>query len=84
MSDLPEPVTLADLEHDGKLAWLCCNYCGRERGQPLGDLGLPMETPVPEVGKRLTCLAFDGRSVTLKPELYPGRTEAMRRQHHGG
>ena len=29
-----------------------------------------METPVPEVGKRLTCLAFDGRSVTLKPELY--------------
>jgi hypothetical protein len=77
-------LTLSDLEHDGKLAWLCCNYCGRERGLPPSVLGLPMKTPAPEVGKRLTYLAFDGRSVTVKPELYPGRTEAMRRRHHGG
>ena len=81
MTDATKPVTLADLDRDGKLAWVYCNACGRERDVPPGDFGLPLDTPVPEAGKRLVCSACDGRSVTVKPELYLGGIEAMRRKH---
>ena len=83
MTDATKPVTLCDLVRDGKLAWVYCNACGRERDIPPGDLGLPLDTPVPEAGKRLVCSACGGRSVTVKPELYPGGVEAMRRKHRG-
>ena len=80
MADVVKPVTLADLERDGKLAWVYCNACGRERDLPPGDIGLPMDTPVPEAGKRLVCSACGGRKVTGKPELYPVGVEAIRRR----
>lgn len=51
MNNKPEqmakPVTLADLERDGKLAWLYCNDCGRERDIPPTTLGLPPGDPGP-------------------------------------
>ena len=67
MTDVTKPVTLADLNRDGKLAWVYCNACGRERDVPPARLGLPLETPVPEAGKRLVCSACGGRNVTVKP-----------------
>ncbi len=81
MADTPKPVTLADLHRDGKLAWVYCNACGREREVPPDSLGLPMNTPVPAAGKRLICSACGGRNVSVKPELYPGGVEAIRRRH---
>ena len=83
MANVTKPVTLVDLERDGKLAWVYCNACGRERDLRPASLGLSMETPLPEAGKRLVCSACGGRSVTVKPELYPGGVEAMRRRHRG-
>ena len=81
MTDVTKPVTLADLDRDGKVAWVYCSACGRERDVPPARLGLPLETPVPEAGKHLVCSACGGRNVTVKPELYPGGIEAMRRKH---
>jgi hypothetical protein len=83
MTDAPKPVTLADLDRDGKLAWVYCNACGRERDVPPATLGLPMDTPVPAAGKRLVCSACGGRNVIVKPELYPGGIGAMRAKHRG-
>ena len=70
-----------DLERDCKLAWVYCNACGRERDLPPSAIGLPMDTPVPAAGKRLVCSACGSRKVTVKPELYPGGVEALRRRH---
>jgi hypothetical protein len=81
MADPLKPVALADLERAGKLAWVYCNACGRERDVEPGDLGLHLDTPVPEAGKRLVCSACGERKVTVRPELYPGGVEAMRRTH---
>lgn len=44
MADVNKPVTLADLERDGKLAWLYCNVCGRERDLPPADLDWDLRT----------------------------------------
>jgi len=83
MTAITKSLTLSDLYRDGKLAWVYCNTCGRERDVPPANLGLPMHTPVPQAGKRLVCSACGGRNVTVKPELYPGGVEAMRRKHRG-
>ena len=50
MLDVTKPVTLADLERYGKLAWVYCNACGRERDVQPADLGLHLDTPVPKAG----------------------------------
>ena len=84
MTDVTKPVTLAELDRDGKLAWVYCNACGRERDLRPSSLALPMETPVPEAGKRVVCSACGGRTVTVKPKLYPGGVEAIQRRHCGG
>ena len=76
-------VSLGDLEHDGKLVWVYCNHCGRERDLQATALGLPLDTPVPEAGRRLVCSTCGERKVTVKPELYPGGVEAMRQRHRG-
>jgi hypothetical protein len=39
------PVTLADLERDGKLAWVYCCECGRERDIPAAEVGLAKHMP---------------------------------------
>ena len=57
MADAPKPVPLADLDREGKLAWVYCNARGRERDVPAASLGLPMSTSVPAPGKRLICSA---------------------------
>ena len=38
---------------------------------------LPAETPVPEVGKHVKCLACGSRKIDARPELYPGGVAAM-------
>jgi hypothetical protein len=48
-----EPVTLGDLAHDGKLLWVYCTECGRERDIDPLSLPLPGETPV--LMKRSAC-----------------------------
>lgn len=72
------PVQLGDLIRDGKLVWVYCNGCGRERDLPPASLPLPPDTPVPDVGKRMTCSACGGTNITTWPELYPGGVVAMR------
>lgn len=77
------PVRLADLIADGKLLWVYCLECGRERDVPPASLPLPKETAVPEVGKRMRCSACGGRRITTRPELYPGGIEAQRTKERG-
>lgn len=65
------PVTLQDLYREGKLLWLYCTDCGRERDIDPTSLPLPGSMPVPSVGKRLKCSQCGGRNVTAAPELHP-------------
>ena len=72
------PVALGDVARDGKLLWVYCCDCDRERDiEPL-SIGLPAETPVPSVGKRMKCSACGSRKIDAKPELYPGGVVAKR------
>jgi hypothetical protein len=73
-------VTLGDLAHAGKLLWVYCCDCGRERDVDPLSLPLPDETPVPSVGKRMKCSARGSRKIDARPELYPGGIVAMREQ----
>jgi len=72
------PVTLSDLANAGKLLWLYCCDCGRERDIDPLSLPLPGETPVPSVGKRMVCSACGSCKIDTRPELYPGGIVAMR------
>ena len=66
------PVTLADLDRDGKLLWLYCNDCGHEVEIAPLSIGLPPEHSVPAVRQRMKCSVCGSRKITSRPELYPG------------
>ena len=51
------PVLLGDLIRDGKLLWLYCRDCFRERDVDPSTIPLPPDVPVPEIGKRMKCSA---------------------------
>jgi hypothetical protein len=74
---MTSPVTLSDLAHEGKLLWVYCTGCGRERDLDPLSLPLPGETPVPSVGKRMKCSACGSRKIDARPELCPGGVVAM-------
>jgi hypothetical protein len=63
------PVTLANLAHDGKLLWVYRTEGGHERDFDPLSLPLPGETPVPSVGKRMVCSACGSRKIDARPEL---------------
>lgn len=65
------PVTLDDLQRDGKFLWVYCNACGRDRDLDPLALPLPGTTPVPTIGKRMKCSACGSKSIHTAPELYP-------------
>jgi hypothetical protein len=71
ISDPTGPVTLGDLVREGKLLWVYCCDCYRERDVNPATVPLPPETPVPEVGKKMKCSACGSRKIDAKPELYP-------------
>jgi hypothetical protein len=72
MRPTPQPVTLADLEHEGKLLWVYCCECGKEREIEPGSLPLPRGTPVPGLGrKHLVCSSCGSKRIDTKPQLYP-------------
>jgi len=74
------PVRLGDLIQDGKLLWAYCRSCGHERDIDPTSLGLPVNMPVPDVGKRMVCSQCGGRKITSWPQLYPdGLKEARER-----
>lgn len=73
------PVRLSALIAVGKLLWVYCCDCGRERDVDPASIPLPKYTPVPEVGQHLTCSACKSRKISTKPELYPGGIVAHRR-----
>ena len=73
------PVTIGDLIHAGKLLWVYCTACGHERDVDPASLALPLETPVPGLGRaHLKCSGCGSRDIDTKPELYPGGIEAIR------
>ena len=74
------PVTLADLIRDGKLLWVYCCSCNREKDVDPASLALPRDTAVPGLGRRhMKCSACGSRNIDTRPELYPGGIEAVRR-----
>lgn len=72
------PVTLGHLVADGKLLWVCCRGCGRERDVNPSTVLLPATTPVPDVGKHMRCSQCGSRDVKTKPELCSGGVLAIR------
>lgn len=77
------PVTLGDLISDGKLLWLYCCDCCRERDVDPATIPLPAAFPVPEVGARMKCSKCGSRRIDARPELYPGGVLAIRKRHAG-
>ena len=74
------PVTLDDLARAGKLLWVYCCDCGRERDVDPLSVPLPPNFPVPSVATCMKCSACGSRKINTKPELYPGGSEAMRQR----
>jgi hypothetical protein len=72
------PVLLGDLIRDGKLLWLYCRECFRERDVDPSTIPLPPDVPVPAIGKRIKYSACGSRKIDSRPELYPGGIEAQR------
>jgi hypothetical protein len=72
------PVLLGDPIRDGKLLWLYCRDCLRERDVDPATIPLSPDVPVPEIGKRMKCSACGSRKIDSRPELYPGGIEAQR------
>jgi hypothetical protein len=72
------PVPLGDLIRDGKLLWLYCRECFRERDVDPSTMPLPPNVPVPEIGKRMKCSSCGSRKIDSRSELYPGGIEAQR------
>lgn len=64
-----QPVTLGDLKTEGRLVWVYCLDCCLEREFEPEAIPLPLDTPVPEVGRKLKCKACGGR-LSVKPQLY--------------
>jgi hypothetical protein len=78
------PVTLGDLIRDGKLMWVYCISCGRERDVDPTSLALPPGTPVPTLGRsHLKCSGCGAREIDTRPELYPGGIERIRNAARG-
>ena len=75
---MTRPVLLGDLIRDGKLLWLYCRDCFRERDVDPSTIPLPPDVPVPEIGKHMKCSACGSRKIDSRPELYPGGIEAQR------
>ena len=50
-------VPLGDMMRDGKLLWVYCCDCCRERDIDLATIPPPDDFPVPEIGKRMKCSA---------------------------
>ncbi len=71
------PVTLADLKAEGRLVWVYCIDCCNEREVEPDTIPLPLETPVPSVGRRLKCKECGGR-LQAKPQLYAVPITEMR------
>lgn len=84
MAAANSPVRLADLIGEGKLLWVYCWDCGRERDIEPASLPLGVDTPVPAIGLRMVCSACGSRKVTTAPELYPGGIQAARKRWKGG
>jgi hypothetical protein len=78
MSAPTGPVTLGDLIREDKLLWAYCSGCHHERDLNAATIPLPPETPVPEIGKHMRCLACGSRKISTKPELYVNGVVAMR------
>jgi hypothetical protein len=51
------PVLLGDLIRDGKLLWLYCRDCFRERDVDPSTIPLPPDVPAREIGKYMKCSA---------------------------
>jgi hypothetical protein len=77
---MTSPVTFGDLIRGDKLLWVYCRDCGHGRDVNPANVPLPGETPVPEVGKRMTCSACGSRKIDARPELYPGGVTALRQR----
>ena len=74
-------VTLSDLMDAGKLLWVYCCDCGRERDIDPASLPLPPAFPVPVVGSRMKCSACGSRKINTKPELWDRGHMRQTRRH---
>jgi hypothetical protein len=65
---MTRPALLGDLIRDGKLLWLYCRECHRERDVDPATIPLPPDVPVPEIGKRMKCSACGSRKIDSRPD----------------
>jgi len=75
------PVTLRDLDREGRLLWCYCAGCCHEVEVPPLSLGLPGEVAVPDVAARLKCSRCGGREITTRPQLHPEPLAVLRARY---
>ena len=64
-----QPVTLADLKDESRLVWVYCNDCCLEREVEPDAIPLPLDTPIPDIQRKLKCKECGGK-LSVKPQLY--------------
>ena len=72
-------VTLGDLVRSGRSVWAYCLDCFRERDLAAAILPLPQDLSVPEIARRLKCMACGSRRVQTKPQLHDKPVSEVRR-----
>ena len=75
---MPGPVTIGDPIASGRLLWVYCRTCYRERDFEPVTLTFALDQPVPSAGKRMRCSACGGRNISTAPEHVPGGVVALR------
>jgi hypothetical protein len=73
-------VTIGALAHEGKLLWVYCRRCGREKDINPALLPLPGDTPVPDLSRRyMKCSKCGSKQIdTSRPP-----SAFFRRPHFG-
>jgi len=76
-------VTLASIAAMGQRLWLRCNACGRDLSpEPkafAAEHGLPLDTPLAIIARRLVCTRCGARKGNCRPEPYAiGKNSARR------
>lgn len=74
------PVRVLDLAKEGRLVWLHCTACFREREVLVASLAQPMTISLPALKRRLVCWRRGSRNIDVRPQLHAKPLEQIRRE----
>ena len=64
----PHVITLGELVQGGRFFVASCRDCGHNKKVDPRTIGLPPETTVPDIGKKMKCSCCNCRQIITRPE----------------